>query len=77
MSARIDLSSQGDLKKRDERMNVVVTNLDNTNTTYGFAPTPGLLVTLEDFYRDLFNKGTINGFTIIGENASVVSHKSI
>ena len=58
-------------------MTVVVTELDNTNTTYNFAPAPGSLVALEDFYRKLFENGAINGFTILGENASVVSHNSI
>lgn len=58
-------------------MYVTVTNLDNTVTTYGFEPAPGRLVALEDFYRNLSNKGSIKGF-VIGDNSGLlVSHKSI
>lgn len=58
-------------------MNVVVTNMDNTTTVYNYEPATGRLVALEDFYRDLFNKGTIKGFTITDNMGVLVSHKSI
>ena len=48
----LDSSSQGGLKKREEKVIVTVTNLDNTVTTYAYEPAPGRLVALEDFYRD-------------------------
>jgi len=58
-------------------MTVTVINLDNTTTPYGFEPNPGRLVALEDYYRNLSNKGIIKGFTIEDVSGVVVSHKSI
>jgi hypothetical protein len=58
-------------------MTVVVNELDNTNTTYNFAPSQNLLVELEKFYRHLSERGAIKGFAISGDNGLVVSHKSI
>jgi hypothetical protein len=58
-------------------MNVTVTNLDNTLTTYGYEPAPGRLVALEDYYRNLSNKGIIKGFIIGDGSGLLVSHKSI
>lgn len=58
-------------------MNVTVTNLDNSTTVYGYEPAQGRLVALEDFYRNLSNKGNIKGFVIEDQSGVVVSHKSI
>jgi len=58
-------------------MIVTVTNLDNTVTTYAYEPNPGRLEALEDFYRNLSNKGSIKGFVIGDDSGLLVSHKSI
>jgi hypothetical protein len=73
----LDLSSQGGLGKRIETMIATVTNLDNTVTTYGYEPAPGRLVALEDYYRNLSDKGIIKGFIIGDATGLLVSHKSI
>lgn len=58
-------------------MYVTVTNLDNTVTTYGYEPAQGRLVALDDYYRNLSNKGIIKGFVIGDNSGMLVSHKSI
>jgi len=58
-------------------MNVTVTNSDSTVTEYAFEPTPGRLVALEAFYRNLFRASFILGFEIKDVSGAVVSHRSI
>lgn len=58
-------------------MIATVTNLDSTVTTYGYAPAPGRLVALEDYYRNLFTSGAIKGFIIGDDAGNMVTDKSM
>jgi hypothetical protein len=42
-----------------------ITSIDGTVTNYLYAPHPGRLVEVNDFYRELYTKGEIANYQVI------------
>jgi hypothetical protein len=64
VSARIDLSSQGDLKKREEKLLVTVKLNDGSTIKPVFEPGPGRADALIEFYKNQYHTYQIQGYKI-------------
>jgi hypothetical protein len=55
-------------------MQVVVTNLDGSETPYNFEPEPGRLDSIIEYYKFLSDGGNIRGFSLRDGSTLLACH---